>query len=746
MSRRRRRDGTPPPRAVPRRLVVPRRPGWFVAVIGLLFLACLLVGNGLVHSEIGVDAHRQPLGGHDQVPASVLEGGPVLDGRRDPVRSFTPPPRTVALTFDDGPDPQWTPQVLDVLRRHGVRGTFMVVGSLVTRHPGLARDIGDSGSELGVHTFTHPDLRTSSDTRLREELSASQLALAGAAGITTYLMRPPYASGPSSLDDLGMRTVRAAGALGFVTVLSDVDSRDWATQDAETIVRHATPERDRGAVVLLHDAGGDRAQTVAALDRLIPRLKDRGYRITTVSDALGLPPANQPAQVSDRIRGLVVVAAVGVATTLVGAMAWLLLATGVLMIARLLLMILLARRHHRRRRDPGWSWGPPVTRPVSVVVPAYNERENIAEVVRALAASDHPAEVVVVDDGSTDGTGEIVSALGLPGVTVVRQPNQGKPAALNTGIAHARHDIVVLVDGDTIVEPSALRLLAQPFADPAVGAVSGNAKVANQRRLIGRWQCIEYVMGFNIDRRVYDTLGCMPTVPGAVGAFRREALEQVGGVSDDTLAEDTDLTIAVGPGAAGASSTRTGRGRGPRRPRPGASSGVSGTGGATARCSRSGSTGGRCSSAARPAGSGGSACRTWRCSRCFCRSSRRSSTSSWCTGCCSTGRGRPCWAGRACCWSSSSARCTPSGWTVSGCGCCGCFPCNRSSTGSSCTRCSSSRSPPRWPGCGCGGRSSTATACSRAMGAARPAPHAPAPSLLTSTEAPRRSSLVVAFR
>ncbi|MCP2258209.1 Glycosyltransferase, catalytic subunit of cellulose synthase and poly-beta-1,6-N-acetylglucosamine synthase [Streptoalloteichus tenebrarius] len=546
MSRRRRRDGTPPPRAVPRRLVVPRRPGWFVAVIGLLFLACLLVGNGLVHSEIGVDAHRQPLGGHDQVPASVLEGGPVLDGRRDPVRSFTPPPRTVALTFDDGPDPQWTPQVLDVLRRHGVRGTFMVVGSLVTRHPGLARDIGDSGSELGVHTFTHPDLRTSSDTRLREELSASQLALAGAAGITTYLMRPPYASGPSSLDDLGMRTVRAAGALGFVTVLSDVDSRDWATQDAETIVRHATPERDRGAVVLLHDAGGDRAQTVAALDRLIPRLKDRGYRITTVSDALGLPPANQPAQVSDRIRGLVVVAAVGVATTLVGAMAWLLLATGVLMIARLLLMILLARRHHRRRRDPGWSWGPPVTRPVSVVVPAYNERENIAEVVRALAASDHPAEVVVVDDGSTDGTGEIVSALGLPGVTVVRQPNQGKPAALNTGIAHARHDIVVLVDGDTIVEPSALRLLAQPFADPAVGAVSGNAKVANQRRLIGRWQCIEYVMGFNIDRRVYDTLGCMPTVPGAVGAFRREALEQVGGVSDDTLAEDTDLTIAVG--------------------------------------------------------------------------------------------------------------------------------------------------------------------------------------------------------
>ncbi|SHF13069.1 bifunctional polysaccharide deacetylase/glycosyltransferase family 2 protein [Streptoalloteichus hindustanus] len=546
MSRRRRPDKAAPPRPIPRRLVVPRRPGWFVAAIGLLFLACLLVGNGLVHSEVGVDAHRQPLGGHDQVPRSVLEGGPIIDGRRDPVRSFTPPPRTVALTFDDGPDPEWTPRVLAVLRRHGVPGTFMMVGALATRHPGLVREVRDSGSELGVHTFTHPDLRTSSDARLREELSTSQLALAGAAGVTTYLMRPPYASGPSSLDDLGMRTVRAAGALGFVTVLSDVDSRDWATQDADAIVRHATPPRDQGAVVLMHDAGGDRAQTVVALDRLIPDLKARGYRFTTVSDALGLPSANPPARPSDRIRGLVVVAAVGVATSLVRVLAWLLLATGALVIIRLLLMIVLAHRHHRRRRLPGWRWGPPVTRPVSVVVPAYNERENIAEVVRSLVGGDHPAQVVVVDDGSTDGTGEIVEGLGLPGVTVVRQPNQGKPAALNTGIAHARHDIVVLVDGDTIVERSTLRLLAQPFADPTVGAVSGNAKVANQRGLIGRWQCIEYVMGFNIDRRVYDVLGCMPTVPGAVGAFRREALEQVGGVSADTLAEDTDLTIAVG--------------------------------------------------------------------------------------------------------------------------------------------------------------------------------------------------------
>ena len=138
-----------------------------------------------------------------------------------------------------------------------------------------------------------------------------------------------------------------------------------------------------------------------------------------------------------------------------------------------------------------------------------------------------------------------MAGLDLPGVTLVRQENAGKPAALNAGIRAARHDLIVLVDGDTRFEPDTVRALVQPFADPDVGAVSGNAKVGNRRGLLGRWQHIEYVMGFNLDRRLYDVFQCMPTVPGAAGAFRRTTLADVGGVSDDTLAEDTDLTVAV---------------------------------------------------------------------------------------------------------------------------------------------------------------------------------------------------------
>jgi cellulose synthase/poly-beta-1,6-N-acetylglucosamine synthase-like glycosyltransferase len=164
--------------------------------------------------------------------------------------------------------------------------------------------------------------------------------------------------------------------------------------------------------------------------------------------------------------------------------------------------------------------------------------------VTSLATANYPdISVLVVDDESTDGTAEAVPQLG--NVRIVRIPSSGKARALNTGIALATDDIIVMVDADTVVNPDAIDKLVQPFADPRVGAVAGNVKVGNRKSLLGKWQHIEYVIGFNLDRRLYDTFGCIPTVPGALGAFRREALQQVGGLSTGTLAEDTDLTLAI---------------------------------------------------------------------------------------------------------------------------------------------------------------------------------------------------------
>lgn len=478
----------------------------------------------------------------DEVPAAIRNGGPGLawvDGRP---KSLAVAPRTIALTFDDGPDPTWTPRIREMLARHHVPGTFFVLGSRLLADPGDAVALAAEGHELGVHSFSHAELSTVPTWRIDAELRFTQLLVQGATGRSTALLRPPFAAGVEAVDNRSWHVIEHAADDGYVVVLSTLDSQDWSRPGVDATVAAATPSSRQGQILLFHDGGGDRADTVAALDVLIPRLQQQGYRFVTASQALGVADATAPAQPLNRVLGWLVLWPLAVCVALVNIVGATMLAAGVITVGRALLLVGAARRHHRA--PPARAvW---VSEPVSVIVPAYNEAAGIQATVTSLAASTHPVEVVVVDDGSTDGTADLAEALGLPGVTVLRQANAGKPAALNAGIAAAAHDLLVMIDGDTVLEPGTVADLVQGFADPRVGAVSGNAKVANRAGLLGRWQHIEYVLGFNMDRRWYDLAGCMPTVPGAVGAFRRAALTQVGGLSSDTLAEDTDLTMAIG--------------------------------------------------------------------------------------------------------------------------------------------------------------------------------------------------------
>lgn len=515
----------------------------------MLGLTVLLAGAALggFVDRVGAEGGGSPSSGAADprpAPAAVTGGGPVLRFDGSDVASRSMPAGTVALTFDDGPDPVFTPQILDVLARHGARATFFVVGSKVNEHPELARRIVAEGHEIGVHTFSHVELAAVPGWRRALELTLTQNAIAGATGRQSTLLRPPYAAHPSAMTATEFDALRDSAAGNFLVVLADHDTRDWSRPGVDAIVAAATPTEGSGAVVLFHDGGGDRSQTVAAVDRLLADLSGRGVRFTTVSDGLGLVEATPPAPVGMRLRGEALRIAQWLSGLLIDAMTVVLVVALVLGVLRLLLQVVAARVHVRRRRRDG--------RPlrflgtVSVVVPAYNEAANIAATVRSLARSDYPrVEVIVVDDGSTDGTAEIVRRLRLPNVFVISQPNAGKPAALNRGIAMARGDFLVLVDGDTVLARDAVGRLVQPFVDPTVGAVSGNTKVANRRGLLGRWQHIEYVIGFNLDRRMFEVGECMPTVPGAIGAFRREAIADVGGVPAGTLAEDTDLTMAV---------------------------------------------------------------------------------------------------------------------------------------------------------------------------------------------------------
>ncbi|MET8175192.1 glycosyltransferase [Streptomyces clavifer] len=513
----------------------------------LVALLAMLMLRGYVHSEILADHRIQAPAPTTQVPADVLDGGPVIDARKagEPAKTLRIPDHKIVLTFDDGPDPVWTPRVLDELKKHDAHGVFFVTGTMASRYPGLVKRMVDEGHEIGLHTFNHPDLSFQSTSRIDWELSQNQLVLAGAAGIRTSLFRPPYSSFSDAMDNKSWPVTQYIGSRGYLTVVNNTDSEDWKRPGVRAILERATPKGGKGAIILMHDSGGDRSQTVAALGRFLPQMQEEGYEFTHLTAALGAPSAHTPVTGFALWKGKAFVFAVDISERITGVLVVGLAVIGALVLVRFGLMLLLSFLHARKVRRKDFSWGEPFTRPVTVLVPAYNERECIEATVRSLVASDYPIEVIVIDDGSTDGTADLVDAMWIPNVRVVRQQNAGKPAALNNGIANARYDIVVMMDGDTVFEPSTVRELVQPFADPRVGAVAGNAKVGNRDSLIGAWQHIEYVMGFNLDRRMYDLLGCMPTIPGAVGAFRREALDRIGGMSEDTLAEDTDVTMGL---------------------------------------------------------------------------------------------------------------------------------------------------------------------------------------------------------
>ncbi|HMC72035.1 MAG TPA: glycosyltransferase, partial [Mycobacteriales bacterium] len=462
---------------------------WALVLVVALAVAAGLLLQGYARNEIGRSSTgREGSGAQSAAPGS----GSVIYRSHGHLASRGLPNKTVALTFDDGPDPTWTPQILDVLRREHVPATFFDIGSRVASHPSIVRRELTDGNEVGSHTFTHASLSDISGWRENLELSMSQLALAGATHRTTVLMRPPYSSGPDAVTARDLRTIRQATHDGYLVVLADRDSEDWQRPGWLRIVTNAMPTGDDGAIVMFHDGGGNRAQTVEALPRLIEALKARGYRFTTVTAGLGLPggAAIQEVSAPEHLQGVALLWALRMSGWLSRFVTWFVAPLGALALLWSLSMVWFAHRYNRRRKPLPTDYLPPV----SVIVPAYNEAVGIAATVHSLVSSDYPAlEVVVVDDGSSDGTADIVEALGFDNVRVVRQPNGGKATALNTGVATAAHDILVLVDGDTVFQPDTVRMIVQQLRDPQVGAVAGNAKVGNRRGLLGRWQHLEYV-------------------------------------------------------------------------------------------------------------------------------------------------------------------------------------------------------------------------------------------------------------
>ncbi len=457
--------------------------------------------------------------------------------------------KVLCLTFDDGPDPQFTPKVLDVLKSRHVPATFFVIGVNAENNPGLIRREYAEGHAIGNHTYTHPNIALTSPRRTELELSMTQRIVENLLGVSTTFFRPPYNadSEPETPEELD--PIRRAQDYGYATVAETIDPRDWEPGiKPQAILDEIQNEISNGHIILLHDAGGDRSATVAALPQIIDRYMAEGYRFTTVGDLIGrtraqIMPKPAPGELEmARIEGK----ALGAKARFFQTLAILFLTAIYLTLARSLIFIVLAAlqkiREKRTRYDD--SYRPPV----SVLIAAYNEEKVIARTVESILGNGYEhLEIVVVDDGSKDGTLSVLREHFGENrcVRILTQPNGGKSAALNNAIAHASHEILVAVDADTLFRPGTIAKLARHFKDPRVGAVSGNARVGNRRKWITRFQSIEYIYGFNLDRRALDYLNAITVVPGAVGAWRKELVVELGGFGHDTLAEDADLTLAI---------------------------------------------------------------------------------------------------------------------------------------------------------------------------------------------------------
>jgi len=467
-------------------------------------------------------------------------------------------PGLIALTFDDGPDPEWTPAILDILKQENVPATFFIIGKNGQTYPDLLRRIVNDGHEIGNHTFTHPNLGEIPGSLTELELNATQRLIESETGRSTVLFRPPYFGDAEADKPQEVEPALLAQQLGYLMIGVRIDPDDWklpVTADeiiGRTIQRAMDNNSEtRGQVVLLHDSGGDRSATIAALPRLIRELRSRGFRFVPVSELAGLsrdqvmpliPPGERAFTRSNAVAFFFLY-------TMGWTLQWIFVIGIALGLGRLVFIGALAlaqwlRSRRREHTHAGEGYAPFV----SIIVPAYNEELVIKNTITSLLESDYENyEIIVVDDGSLDKTSEIVREKFSQNerVRLFSAANGGKAAALNMGLRYANGEIVIALDADTLFARQTVGALAHRFSDPRMGAVAGNAKVGNRINIVTRWQALEYITSQNMDRRAFASLNCITVVPGAVGAWRRELIEEAGGFQSDTLAEDQDLTLNI---------------------------------------------------------------------------------------------------------------------------------------------------------------------------------------------------------
>lgn len=469
------------------------------------------------------------------------------------------PQKELVLTFDDGPDETYTPQVLDVLSKYHVPAAFFLVGLNAEKNLPLVKRIYREGHEIGNHTFTHENVAKVSPERALLEMKLTRLLIECVTGHSTILFRAPYNADSEPTTSEEIIPVALARKQNYLDIGENIDPEDWQPGiKADEIVKRvmAGIRQERGNIILLHDAGGEtRGETVKALKILIPELQKQGYHFTNLTTILHKNRSELMPEVPKTKAYYIMQLNLVLATVIYGISHFLValfIIFIILGIIRLMLMMYWAFRE--KKREKGLGDFPVLDHypQVSVIVPAYNEEVNIVSSLHNLLNQTYPDfNIIMVDDGSKDATyDKAIQAFGDdPKLKIYTKPNGGKATALNFGISRTDAAYVICIDADTKLDKDAVKYLMARFLnakpEEKIAAVAGNVKVGNPVNWLTRWQSIEYSTSQNFDRLAYARINAITVIPGAIGAFRKEVVEEVGGYSSDTLAEDCDLTVKI---------------------------------------------------------------------------------------------------------------------------------------------------------------------------------------------------------
>lgn len=470
--------------------------------------------------------------------------------------------KTTALTFDDGPSVINTPKVLAILDNYKVQATFFVTGQQILKHPDNLREIAKKGHQIENHTFSHPNLSVVSDNQIRYEISETNKLIKDISGYQPRYFRVPFdAFGvPETSTDLRINKIAEEYNLKLYQI--DSDTKDFATDES---LKDSEQKQEKLKIdeiktqVLFHDGPDvDRELTLTKLEDLLDKLSSAKYSLITVNqysnkDEASIPIVKDPT-ILDKLTNLNASTADIVSLFYDGLINIILFFGTFTVIA--FIIFLFRNRFLQPKED--------YIANVTALIPCYNEEKMVVSTVQSLLDNDLPGlKILVIDDGSKDKSFLILKKTftSNPRVKIISKPNGGKSTALNYGLKFVDTEFFVTMDSDTIFAKDSVRLMLRHFKDQKVSAVAGNVQIGNEffaqkhsdksmnffrdYNWLTSCQRFEYITGQNFEKLAFNGMGCVIVVPGAIGCFRTKDVISLGGYNEDTLAEDTNLTIEL---------------------------------------------------------------------------------------------------------------------------------------------------------------------------------------------------------